>query len=172
MTTPFPFVAGAVLTAAELNAITTLPINDQTDDYTLVVGDVGKRVVMNKSNSEHGHGRRLDLRSGRHRRSPQQRRGRDNTHRRGRRNTQRTLPSATPVPVRFGSIPLSIISPRIPVRWISENHKSRSLRSLRHVYAAGRRDVRYRAYSRRRRRSRFKRQAQAAQVGGVCRWHD
>jgi hypothetical protein len=48
MTTPFPFVAGAVLTAAELNAITTLPINDQTDDYTLVVGDVGKRVVMNK----------------------------------------------------------------------------------------------------------------------------
>ena len=48
MTTPFPFVAGAVLTAAELNAITTLPINDQTDDYTLVVGDVGKRVIMNK----------------------------------------------------------------------------------------------------------------------------
>ena len=48
MTTPFPFVAGAVLAAAELNAITTLPINDQTDDYTLVVGDVGKRVVMNK----------------------------------------------------------------------------------------------------------------------------
>jgi hypothetical protein len=49
MTTPFPFVAGAVLTAAELNAITTLPINDQTASYTLVVGDVGKRVVMNKS---------------------------------------------------------------------------------------------------------------------------
>jgi hypothetical protein len=47
MTTPFPFVAGAVLTAAELNAITTLPINDQTASYTLVVGDVGKRVVMN-----------------------------------------------------------------------------------------------------------------------------
>ena len=48
MTTPFPFVAGAVLQASQLNAITTLPINDQTDDYTLVVGDVGKRVVMNK----------------------------------------------------------------------------------------------------------------------------
>jgi hypothetical protein len=47
MTTPFPFVAGAVLTAAELNAITTLPINDQTASYTLVVGDVGKRVIMN-----------------------------------------------------------------------------------------------------------------------------
>jgi hypothetical protein len=47
MATPFPFVAGAVLEAAELNAITTLPFNDQTANYTLVVGDVGKRVVMN-----------------------------------------------------------------------------------------------------------------------------
>ena len=47
MTTPFPFVAGAVLQAAQLNAITTLPINDQTASYTLVVGDVGKRVIMN-----------------------------------------------------------------------------------------------------------------------------
>ena len=47
MTTPFPFVAGTVLTAAKLNAITTLPINDQTANYTLVVGDVGKRVIMN-----------------------------------------------------------------------------------------------------------------------------
>ena len=47
MTTPFPFVAGAVLTAAQLNAITTLPINDQTASYSLVVGDVGKRVIMN-----------------------------------------------------------------------------------------------------------------------------
>lgn len=47
MATPFPFVAGAVLQAAELNAITTLPLNDQTANYTLVVGDVGKRVVMN-----------------------------------------------------------------------------------------------------------------------------
>ena len=48
MTTPFPFTSGQVLTAAQMNAITTLPINDQTDDYTLVVGDVGKRVIMNK----------------------------------------------------------------------------------------------------------------------------
>jgi hypothetical protein len=47
MTTPFPFSSGAVLTAAQLNAITTLPINDQTASYTLVVGDVGKRVIMN-----------------------------------------------------------------------------------------------------------------------------
>ena len=47
MTTPFPFVAGSVLTAAQMNAITTLPINDQTASYTAVVGDVGKRIVMN-----------------------------------------------------------------------------------------------------------------------------
>ena len=47
MTTPFPFTAGQTLTAAQLNAITTLPINDQTASYTLVVGDVGKRVIMN-----------------------------------------------------------------------------------------------------------------------------
>jgi hypothetical protein len=30
-----------------MNAITTLPINDQTASYTAVVGDVGKRIVMN-----------------------------------------------------------------------------------------------------------------------------
>jgi hypothetical protein len=36
-----------VLTAAQLNNITTLPINDQTASYTLVAGDVGKRVIMN-----------------------------------------------------------------------------------------------------------------------------
>lgn len=47
MTTPFPFVAGAVLTAQQLNDITNLPINDQTASYVLVVGDAGKRVVMN-----------------------------------------------------------------------------------------------------------------------------
>jgi hypothetical protein len=47
MTTPFPFSSGAVLTAAQLNAITTLPINDQTASYTLVAGDRGKRVIMN-----------------------------------------------------------------------------------------------------------------------------
>ena len=47
MTTPFPFTSGQVLTAAQMNAITTLPINDQTASYTLVVGDVGKRVIMN-----------------------------------------------------------------------------------------------------------------------------
>jgi hypothetical protein len=47
MTTPFPFVAGTVLTAAKLNDITNLPLNDQTASYVAVVGDAGKRVVMN-----------------------------------------------------------------------------------------------------------------------------
>jgi hypothetical protein len=47
MTTPFPFVAGTVLTAQKLNDITNLPLNDQTASYVAVVGDAGKRVVMN-----------------------------------------------------------------------------------------------------------------------------
>lgn len=47
MTTPFPFVAGAVLTAQQLNDITNLPIDTKTASYVLVVGDAGKRVMMN-----------------------------------------------------------------------------------------------------------------------------
>jgi hypothetical protein len=47
MTTPFPFVSGAVLTAAQLNDIQNLPISDKTASYTLVVGDVTKRTIMN-----------------------------------------------------------------------------------------------------------------------------
>jgi hypothetical protein len=47
MTTPFPFVAGQVLTAAQLNDIQNLPISDKTASYTLVVGDVTKRTIMN-----------------------------------------------------------------------------------------------------------------------------
>jgi hypothetical protein len=47
MATPFPFVSGNTLTAAQMNAITTLPINDQTASYVAVLGDVGKRLVMN-----------------------------------------------------------------------------------------------------------------------------
>ena len=47
MATPFPFVSGNTLTAVQMNAITTLPINDQTASYVAVVGDVGKRIVMN-----------------------------------------------------------------------------------------------------------------------------
>jgi hypothetical protein len=47
MTTPFPFVAGQILTAAQLNDIQNLPISDKTASYTLVVGDVTKRTIMN-----------------------------------------------------------------------------------------------------------------------------
>ena len=47
MTTPFPFVSGAVLTAAQMNDITNLPINNQTASYTLLASDAGKRVIMN-----------------------------------------------------------------------------------------------------------------------------
>jgi len=51
MTTPFPFVANTVLTAAQLNAVTTLPVNARTANYTLVVGDVGYRVQMTNAGS-------------------------------------------------------------------------------------------------------------------------
>jgi len=51
MTTPFPFVANSVLTAAQLNAITTLPVNAKTASYTLVVGDVGQRVQMTNASA-------------------------------------------------------------------------------------------------------------------------
>lgn len=47
MTTPFPFVASAVLTAQQLNDITNLPISDKTASYVLAAGDEGKRVIMN-----------------------------------------------------------------------------------------------------------------------------
>jgi hypothetical protein len=51
MTTPFPFVAGQVLTAAQLNDIQNLPISDKTADYVLVVGDVTKRTIMNSASA-------------------------------------------------------------------------------------------------------------------------
>jgi hypothetical protein len=46
MATPFPFVSGAVLTAAQLNAITELPVNAKTASYTLVASDAGDRIQM------------------------------------------------------------------------------------------------------------------------------
>jgi len=49
MTTPFPFQAGAVLQAAQLNAITELVTNTQTNDYTLAATDAGDRVIANKA---------------------------------------------------------------------------------------------------------------------------
>jgi hypothetical protein len=51
MTTPFPFVAGQVLTAAQLNDIQNLPISDKTASYTLIAGDVTKRTIMNNASA-------------------------------------------------------------------------------------------------------------------------
>jgi hypothetical protein len=51
MTTPFPFVAGQILTAAQLNDIQNLPISDKTASYTLIVSDVYKRTIMNSASS-------------------------------------------------------------------------------------------------------------------------
>jgi hypothetical protein len=47
MTTPFPFVAGAVLEAQQLNDIQNLSISDKTASYVLAVTDVYKRTIMN-----------------------------------------------------------------------------------------------------------------------------
>jgi hypothetical protein len=49
MATPFPFTAGQVLTAAQLNAISELVTNTQTGDYTLAATDAGDRVIANKA---------------------------------------------------------------------------------------------------------------------------
>jgi len=49
MTTPFPFTSGQTLLAANLNAITELVTNTQTDDYTLAATDAGDRVIANKA---------------------------------------------------------------------------------------------------------------------------
>lgn len=46
MATPFPFVSGSVLTAAQMNAITELPINAKTASHILVAADAGARVQM------------------------------------------------------------------------------------------------------------------------------
>jgi hypothetical protein len=47
MTTPFPFVSGATLTAQQLNDIQNLPISDKTTSYVLAGGDETKRTIMN-----------------------------------------------------------------------------------------------------------------------------
>jgi acetylornithine deacetylase/succinyl-diaminopimelate desuccinylase-like protein len=51
MTTPFPFTAGQTLTAAQMNAITELPINDKTASHTLTASDAGDIVVMNSASA-------------------------------------------------------------------------------------------------------------------------
>jgi hypothetical protein len=51
MTTPFPFTAGQTLTAAQMNAITELVINDKTASHTLTAADAGDYVVMNSASA-------------------------------------------------------------------------------------------------------------------------
>jgi hypothetical protein len=51
MATPFPFGSGNVLTAAQLNAITTLPVSTKTTSYVLTVADLGTRIVMNSASA-------------------------------------------------------------------------------------------------------------------------
>jgi hypothetical protein len=51
MTTPFPFTSGQTLTAAQMNAITELPINDKTASHTLTAADAGDYVVMNSASA-------------------------------------------------------------------------------------------------------------------------
>lgn len=45
-TTPYPFVAGAVLTASQLNSTFNVPVNTQSASYVLLASDAGKRVRM------------------------------------------------------------------------------------------------------------------------------
>ena len=51
MATPFPFQSAAVLTAAQMNAITTLPTSTKTASHTLTISDVGTRVIMNSASA-------------------------------------------------------------------------------------------------------------------------
>jgi len=51
MTTPFPFQSAAVLTAAQMNAITTLPTSTKTASHTLTIADVSTRVIMNSASA-------------------------------------------------------------------------------------------------------------------------
>lgn len=51
MTTPFPFVSGAVLTAAQLNAITEVPVSAKTASYTLAATDAGSRITMSNASA-------------------------------------------------------------------------------------------------------------------------
>ncbi len=51
MATPFPFTSGQTLTAAQMNAITTLPTSTKTASHTLVIADQGTRVIMNSASA-------------------------------------------------------------------------------------------------------------------------
>lgn len=50
-TTPYPFVANAVLTASQLNSTYNIPVSTKTASYTLVAADGGTRVAMNSASA-------------------------------------------------------------------------------------------------------------------------
>ena len=50
-TTPYPFVANAVLTASQLNSTYNVPVSAKTASYTLVAADGGTRVQMNNASA-------------------------------------------------------------------------------------------------------------------------
>lgn len=50
-TTPYPFVANAILTASQLNSTFNITVSTKTASYTLVAADAGTRVVMNSASA-------------------------------------------------------------------------------------------------------------------------
>ena len=50
-TTPYPFVANAILTASQLNSTYNVPVGAKTASYTLVAADGGTRVQMNSASA-------------------------------------------------------------------------------------------------------------------------
>ena len=50
-TTPYPFVANAILTASQLNSTFNIPVSAKTASYTLVAADGGTRVQMNNASA-------------------------------------------------------------------------------------------------------------------------
>lgn len=50
-TTPYPFVANAILTASQLNSTYNVPVGAKTASYTLVAADGGTRVQMNNASA-------------------------------------------------------------------------------------------------------------------------
>lgn len=50
-TTPYPFVAGAVLTASQLNSTFNIPTTTKTASYTLTAADAGTRIYMNSASA-------------------------------------------------------------------------------------------------------------------------
>jgi len=50
-TTPYPFVANAILTASQLNSTFNIPVSTKTASYTLVAADAGTRIVMNSASA-------------------------------------------------------------------------------------------------------------------------